>query len=55
MEFALVTFAFVGLCAGIAALWRGLSGDALSVHGLMAATHHVILTLPGGLADIFLY
>lgn len=55
VEFALVTFAFVGLCAGIASLWHGLSGDVLSVHTLMAATHHVILTLPGGLADVFLY
>lgn len=55
VEFALVTFAFMGLCAGIASLWHALSGDALSAHGLMAASHHVILTLPGGLADIFLY
>ena len=55
VEFALVTFAFMGLCAGIASLWHGLSGDALSAHGLMAASHHVMLTLPGGLADIFLY
>lgn len=55
VEFALVTFAFVALCAGIASLWHGLSGDTLSAHGLMAASHHVILTLPGGLADLFLY
>ena len=50
-----MTFAFVALCAGIASLWHGLSGDTLSAHGLMAASHHVILTLPGGLADLFLY
>lgn len=55
VEFALVMFAFMGLCAGIASLWHGLSGGMFGAHILMAASHHVILTLPGGLADVFLY
>ena len=55
VEFALITVAFLALCAGIASLWRGVSGGAFSTHVLMAASHHAQLTLPGGLADIFLY
>ncbi|NGM17209.1 hypothetical protein [Xiamenia xianingshaonis] len=55
VEFAVVTAAFMAVVAGLAALWHAASDGTFSVHALMAASHSVDLTLPGGIADILLY
>lgn len=55
VEYAVVTGAFLVIVVALAALWRQVESGLLVEHALAAASHHVQLTAPGFLADIFLY
>ena len=55
VEFALVTAAFVAVIVVCGALWRGLEAGMFVDHALASASHHVQMTMPGSVADVFLY
>lgn len=55
VEYAVITGAFLVIAIALAALWRQVESGLLVEHALAAASHHVQLTAPGFLADIFLY
>ena len=45
-------------CGGVialGALWRGLEAGMFVDHALMSASHHIQMTMPGSVADVFLY
>ena len=50
-----MTGAFLVIVVALAALWRQVEGGLFVEHALVAASHHVQLTAPGFLADVFLY
>lgn len=50
-----MTAAFLALVVALGVLWRPLEGGLFVEHALMAASHHVQGTAPGGVADVFLY
>ncbi|MFR3090642.1 MAG: hypothetical protein ACLTMP_01915 [Eggerthella lenta] len=39
----------------LGALWRGLEAGMFVDHALMSASHHIQMTMPGSVADVFLY
>lgn len=51
----MVTAAFLAIVVALGALWRQLEAGLFVEHALAAASHHVQLTAPGFLADLFLY
>lgn len=55
VEFALVTAAFLAAVIALGALWRGLEAGMFVDHALMSASHHIQMTMPGAVADVFLY
>ena len=55
VEFALVTAAFLAAVIALGALWRGLEAGMFVDHALMSASHHIQMTMPGSVADVFLY
>ena len=63
VEFALVTAAFLAAVIALGALWRGLEAGMFVDHALMSASHHIQIspsgriqmTMPGSVADVFLY
>ncbi len=55
VEYAVMTAAFLALVVALGVLWRPLEGGLFVEHALMAASHHVQGTAPGGVADVFLY
>ena len=55
LEFALVTAAFLAAVVALGALWRSLEAGMFVDHALMSASHHIQMTMPGSVADVFLY
>lgn len=55
MEFALVTVAFLAVAIAFGALWHAFEGGLFVDHALLSASHHVQMTMPGSIADVFLY
>ncbi|WP_229033337.1 hypothetical protein, partial [Eggerthella lenta] len=55
VEFALVTAAFLAAVVALGALWRSLEAGMFVDHALMSASHHIQMTMPGSVADVFLY
>lgn len=55
VEFALVTAAFLSVAIAFGALLRALESGLFVEHALTSASHHVGLTMPANIADIFLY
>lgn len=55
VEFVVVTAAFLAVIVACGALWRSFDSGLFVEHALASASHHVQLTMPGGIADIFLY
>ena len=55
VEFALVMAAFLAVVVACGALWRGLEAGMFVDHALTSASHHVQMTMPGSVADVFLY
>ncbi|MCB7036114.1 hypothetical protein [Eggerthella sinensis] len=55
MEFALVAAAFLAVVVACGALWQVLERGLFVDHAVTSASHHVQMTAPGSLADVFLY
>lgn len=55
VEFAVVTAALIVIVVAAGALWRHLEDGRFVEHALSSASHHVELTAPGSVADVFLY
>lgn len=55
VEFAIVTAAFLVVCLGFGAMWRGFSGGMFVEHALSSASHHVQSISPQAAADVLLY
>lgn len=47
--------AFLAAVVALGALWRSLEAGMFVDHALMSASHHIQMTMPGSVADVFLY
>lgn len=55
VEYVVITAVFVVMLTVLGMLWRTLEDGLFVEHALLSASHHVQLTFPGNVADVFLY